>query len=399
MSDLIPWGYGGVQLAQQYQMNQQLMRGREVGIQQAQQNLDAGEAEQQINQQAASMFQTLAKGGTIPGASANPNDTAGSPAEAFDKVGSTMLNVGQPNKAMEYFKAAGTLRKSQNEAAKALTDQQEAKYKLLNQQADIIGRDLGGATNADEWNQGIQSLQQQAAAGIIPQALADQVKNLPFTPEVAKHFRDAALSVKDKASLDMQGQRAQMAEDAKVATANYRAQRLQQEQQKIDDAKEARDKAEKTGKIASAPTNAQIKEAEGVVSSVILGDNAPPKPKTGTTSHSYQAYQAGVVSIANRAQDMLKENPGLTRDEALNRAALESKAAGDWDVVTDKHIFSSDETSVSYQGAGKQPEEALPIPMTADKQPDMSSLKVGRWYDNGGKKGKYLGDGKWEVIQ
>jgi hypothetical protein len=174
---------------------------------------------------------------------------------------------------------------------------------------------------------------------------------------------------------------------------------LQLDKQKIEDARIAKEKAAKTGKLASAPTTAQIKEAEGVVSSVILGDNTPPKPKSGTTSQSYQAYQAGVVSIANRAQDMLKENPGLTRDEALNRAALESKAAGDWDVVTDKHLFSSDETSISYQGAGKQPEEALPIPMTDDNKPDMSSLKVGRWYDNGGKKGKYLGDGKWEVIQ
>lgn len=398
MSDLVPWGYGGIQLNQQYQMNQQLMRARDVGIQQAQQDLDASQQEQQINQQAASMFQTLAKGGTIPGASTNPADEAGSPAEAFDKVASTMLNIGQPNKAMDYFKAASTLRKSQNEAVAALTKQQQAKYDLLYKQADLIGRDLGGATNADEWNQGVQSMQEQAAAGIIPKALADQVKNLPYTPELAAHFRNSALSVKDKANLDMQAQRAAMTEDAQKQTQNYRDQRLALDRQKVEDARIEKEKKEKTGASASAPTTAQIREAEGVVSSLIFNNEAPPKPKTGETSQSYQAYMAGVTAIASQAQDMIRENKGLTRTEALNRAALASKAAGDWDVQNEKHIFSPDETSVTFSGAGKQPEDALPIPMN-NNAPDMSRLKAGRWYDNNGKKGKYLGDGKWEVIQ
>lgn len=398
MSDLVPWGYGGIQLNQQYQMNQQLMRARDVGIQQAQQDLDASQQEQQINQQAASMFQTLAKGGTIPGASTNPADEAGSPAEAFDKVASTMLNIGQPNKAMDYFKAASTLRKSQNEAVAALTKQQQAKYDLLYKQADLIGRDLGGATNADEWNQGVQSMQEQAAAGIIPKALADQVKNLPYTPELAAHFRNSALSVKDKANLDMQAQRAAMTEDAQKQTQNYRDQRLALDRQKVEDARIEKEKKEKTGASASAPTTAQIREAEGVVSSLIFNNEAPPKPKTGETSQSYQAYMAGVTAIASQAQDMIRENKGLTRTEALNRAALASKAAGDWDVQNEKHIFSPDETSVTFSGAGKQPEDAMPMPM--DKgAPDMSHLQAGRWYTYGSTTFRYDGDGKASVIK
>lgn len=405
MSDLVPWGYGGVQLAQQYQMNQQLMRARDVGIQQAQQDLDASQQEQQINQQAASMFQTLAKGGTIPGASTNPADEAGSPAEAFDKVASTMLNIGQPNKALDYFKAASTLRKSQNEAVAALTKQQQAKYDLLYKQADLIGRDLGGATNADEWNQGVQSMQEQAAAGIIPKALADQVKNLPYTPELAAHFRNSALSVKDKANLDMQAQRAAMTEDAQRQTQNYRDQRLALDRQKVEDARIEREKKEKTGASASAPTTAQIKEAEGVVTSVIFNGNAPDPylnkedKATDSKTLSYQAYQAGVTAIANQANQMLKENRGLTRQEALNRAALASKASGDWETITEKGgWFDADSTTTSFNSAGKQPEDAMPMPMN-NNTPDMSRLKAGRWYTYGSTTFRYDGDGKASVIK
>src|SRR5574337_42645 len=102
MADLIPWGFGGLQAAQQLQMNQQLMRGREVGIQQAQANLDQTEKDNELNQQAAALFQNIAKGdstSTTPGSS--PTEQI-DPVEAFNKVGNAMLSVGAPKKASEF---------------------------------------------------------------------------------------------------------------------------------------------------------------------------------------------------------------------------------------------------------------------------------------------------------
>jgi hypothetical protein len=385
-------------------MNDQLMRGREIGIQQAQQNLDASAQEQQINQQAASMFQTLAKGGSVTSPASNNSDTVSSPAEAFDKVASNLLAVGAPKKALEYFNAAGKLRDSQNKAINDQLTQQKSQADLLAKQADFMGRDLGGATNLEEWNQGIAAMQQQADAGLFPQATVDQYKAIPFTPEAAAHIRDAAMSVKDKASLDMQAARI-AAQDNRDASADaYRKARLAQEQQKIESAKTAKDKATKTGALASAPTPAQVREAEGVVSSLVFDNNAPTKPKAGTTSQSYQAYMAGVTSIASQAQQMMQDNRGLTRQEALNRAVLLSKAEGDWDIHTEepsaigKLLGSDAETSVRYNSAGKQPEDAIPAPV-ADGKIDPSGLKVGRWYTHGDTKFKYDGNGKISVLQ
>lgn len=396
MADLVPWGYGGVQLAQQYQMNDQLMQMRDLAMQNDQTDLDKKQQDLAIDQKAAQMMSDIAKGNPTKISNPNPDDQVATYADGFRKVGANLMEMGAPNQAMKYFQNAAALQKDEDAVANAQLNRQKGKAELLLKQSDIMARDLGDAQNEEQWNQGLDAMEQ---SGIFDPAIIQQYRKIPFHPEAAATIKQRALSVKDQAQLDYQQQQEARIQANADRTASIQLQRLAFDKQKEADRKREKDLSAKTGKAATAPNKDELKSAEASVTNLIFNGKIPKQiGDGGEDTSSYRAYQAGVQSIAAQAKQMVRENKGLSWEAAVSRATLASKAAGDWDIQTETHMFSDDETVTSFNGQGKQPEDALPIPMT-DNKPDTSSLKKGRWYISPtGKKGKWNGTG-FDVMQ
>lgn len=396
MPELIPWGFGGLQAAQQMQMNDQAMQMNSLAMQKDQAALDQQQQDDAISQQAADYLSKIAKGQPVSGDNPAEEQTS-SYAEAFRKTGAHLVDMGAPNQAMKYFKSAAELDKSETDDAKARLDQVKSKAELLLKQSDIMARDLGSAQNEEQWNQGIAQMEQ---SGIFPPDVIQQYKNMPFHPQAAAMIRQRALSVKDQAQIDYQQQQEQRVQANADRSAGIQLQRLAFDKQKEQARVREKELAEKTGKSATAPNKDELKSVEASVANLIFNGKPPAQYADGSAedSPSYNAYRAGIQQIAANAKQMVRENKGLSWQAAVSRATLMSKSEGDWDMHTESHLFGDDETTTTFNGTGKQPDDALPTPMV-DNKLDTKSLKNGRWYlSPTGKRGKWNGT-SFDVIE
>jgi len=398
MADLVPWGYGGVQLAQENQMNQQLMQMRDLSMQKDQTELDQTQADAAVQRDAAAYMKKIASGQSIQSSGSAPTDQdASSYSDGFRKTGQHLMQMGAPKQALEYLKAADTLDKSEIDNANSQLDGKKKKGEILLQQSDIMARDLGNATSQEEWNAGIKAMQD---SGLFTSAQVSQFKNIPFHPAAAALIRQRAISVKDQATLDLQAQQNQRLQANSDRDASLRMQRLSFDKYVETQRQRERIQDKKTGKEATAPNTDELKSAETSVSNLIFNGKPPSQLEDGEDSPNYIAYKAGIQSIAANAKQMVRDNKGLSWDAAVSRATLLSKTQGDWDIQTDKSFFRSDTTTTTFNGQGKQPEDAIPMPVTQDNKPDPSQLKVGRWYisPTNGKTGKWNGR-SFDIMQ
>lgn len=394
MPELVPWGYGGLQLDQQSRMNEQTMQMNNLAMQESQNKIDQEEQDSQMQQMASSYLSKIAKG--QPVTSGGTTTDASSYAGAFRQTGAYMAEMGAPDQAMKFFKSANELDKAEVDNAKARLDTQKTKAEILLKQSDIMARDLGNATNEDEWNQGLDAMEQ---SGIFSPEVVQQFRQMPFHPQAAAMIRQRALSVKDQAALDYQQQQEQRIQANADRTASIQMQKLAWDKQKFKEEQRQKALNEKTGKAATAPNKDELNSVEASVANLIFNGKVPKEiGGGGEESPSYRAYKAGIQQIAANAKQMVRDNKGLSWEAAVSRATLQSKTQGDWDITTDSSWFGDDETQATFNGLGKQPEDALPIPMANDK-PDMSSLKKGRWYlSPTGKKGRWNGK-SFDVMQ
>lgn len=395
MPELVPWGYGGLQLDQQYRANEQTIQMNNLAMQESQRKADQEQQDSELQQMAADRLSKIAKGQSVTNSGVT-DDVQSSYAGAFRQTGAYMAEMGAPDQAMKFFKSANEIDKAETDNAKARLDQQKNKAEILLKQSDIMARDLGNATNEDEWNQGLDAMEK---SGIFPQEVIQQYKQMPFHPQAAAMIRQRALSVKDQATLDYQQQQEQRIQANADRTASIQMQRLAWDKQKAREEQRQKEIDAKSGKAAMAPNKDELRSAESAVVNLIF-NGKPPKQlgDDGEDSPSYRAYQAGIQQIAASAKQMVRENKGLSWEAAISRATLQSKTEGDWDVQTQTHLIGDDDTTATFNGLGKEPEDALPMPM-ADDKPNTSALKKGRWYlSPTGKKGRWNGKG-FDVMQ
>lgn len=251
-----------------------------------------------------------------------------------------------------------------------------------------------------EFNQGIQEL---VDTGVMPAAHAQHLLNVPFDARSMKVLQEKALSVKDQANLSLQQQQESRIQANADRTASIQMQRLAISKAQLAETKWKNRHDEKTGKTATAPTKADLDAAKTAVGNVIFDGELPSALKKAVAADdesdpNYIAYMAGVQNIASSAKKKVKENKGIDYNTALTRATMESKNAGDWNLIESEGFFGDDK--VTFEGTGKNPEDALPIPTGEGGTPNTSSLKTGRWYisPDGKGVGKWNGE-TFEVIQ
>lgn len=141
----LKFGAGGLQAFQADQMNEQVMRMRELAMDDQRIDMATKERQAHIQQEAGKYMSSLAKGQPAGGP---PDEQTNTYADAFRQTAGRLVELGAPDQAMKYFEAAGKIDKQEVDLAKTRVDTQKGKAELLLKQSDAIGRIASTATSA-----------------------------------------------------------------------------------------------------------------------------------------------------------------------------------------------------------------------------------------------------------
>lgn len=380
--DLSMVGLRGLEQARQT-LNDQAARGL-VEQQTREQKIenDLAEKENEIQQQALDYLNGIATGRVKP----SDSDMLGDPdfdsqATPLERIGRRMIDMGAVNRGAEYLKAGIDIRKKEDEMLTAKETREKTRLDNIISTASIVSKTIGVARNESEWRYGLAQLKKMPdVVKILGEDQFAALEGMEFDPDVVKYFNDQAMTAKERADLDLRAMGEQRQQRAAIELAEYRSSLLDINNANLDERRRENDLKRKEGgaKADTGPTEAQVKSAKAAVANVIFQGKVPPKE-----SQEYVAFEAGAQSIAARAQAMVRENKGLTWNEAVQRATTESQAAGDWSTlkVLMDHKFlgvryrqTTEERGRQFKDRGSNPLDAIPMPASKNQ------LKTGAYY-------------------
>lgn len=293
-------------------------------------------------------------------------------ADVNDNIALQLYKAGQPVEGSKAANRSAQMRFRTAEAGAqgALQSEREMKTELaLNDKMISI---YAGARDERSWATA------HMLAGEMYPGEANPLADVPYSPQAADRVRATLLKEKDR----LHAVQEQRITDARVANygnlADFRSSRLDILQQNADTQSRRVDIYEKNaGKVKGEkpigfPTKVELGAAEDKLKAVL------PFPLPG------DEMDAARQQVASDAKALMRANPALAPDQALQRAV--TKAVEDGDLVTVSKLYGSKTT---FQGGGKTPETALPA--TRD-----TKFKSGRYYNT--PKGVMKFDGKGFVA-
>lgn len=343
---------------------------------------DLAEKENEIQQQALDYLNGIATGRVKP----SDSDLLGDPdfdsqATPLERIGRRMIDMGAVNRGSEYLKAGIDIRKKEDEMLTAKETREKTRLDNIISTASIVSKTIGVARNESEWRYGLAQLKKMPdVVKILGEDQFAALEGMEFDPDVVKYFNDQAMTAKERADLDLRAMGEARQQRSAVELAEYRSSLLDINNANLEERRRENDLKQKEGgaKADTGPTEAQVKSAKAAVANVIFQGKVPPKE-----SQEYVAFEAGAQSIAARAQAMVRENKGLTWNEAVQRATTESQAAGDWSTlkVLMDHKFlgvryrqTTEERGRQFKDRGSNPLDAIPMPASKNQ------LKTGAYY-------------------
>lgn len=292
-----------------------------------------------------------------------------SSARPLEIVGDVLLSGGAIKRAIDALKEASNIRRDESLNARAEFENAKDQVDTVLKTANAVAQTIGVARNESEWRYGLSQLREH---GIMPEEQLSALEGMDYDEDVVAYLNEQAISAYNRAQLQMTSSRdAVNKRQADSRIANSRA-LTQIAQGRLKLAQEAAARAAKNGKSVNAPTTDQRKAAEAAIVNQVF------KGKPPTTADQKAAMAAGVQAVAARAQALVRENKALDYDTALNRAIIESQAAGDWEETTEGALWWK-EDKVSF-GKGRTPATAITLPQTAEGKPDATKLKKGKFY-------------------
>ena len=380
--DLSMVGLRGLEQARQT-LNDEAARGLvEQQAREKQIENDLAEKENEIQQQALDYLNGIATGRVKP----SDSDLLGDPdfdsqATPLERIGRRMIDMGAVNRGAEYLKAGVDIRKKEDEMLTAKETREKTRLDNIISTASIVSKTIGVARNESEWRYGLAQLKKMPdVVKILGEDQFAALEGMEFDPDVVKYFNDQAMTAKERADLDLRAMGEARQQRSAVELAEYRSALLDINTANLEERRRETDLKQKEGgaKADTGPTEAQVKSAKAAVANVIFQGKVPPKE-----SQEYVAFEAGAQSIAARAQAMVRENKGLTWNEAVQRATTESQAAGDWSTlkVLMDHKFlgvryrqTTEERGRQFKDRGSNPLDAVPMPASKNQ------LKTGAYY-------------------
>ena len=342
---------------------------------------------QQLNQLASQRLQSVLNGDVQPAADSDAiAKRIKSLAEPMEAVADVYYRGGAISKAMEISKAASEIRKRESDIEADQYNNQQTRLENMIKGADIAARTVGIARNESEWRQGMKELE---GTGIIEPELMEQLKSMPYDPDVAAYFRDRAVQVADQARLDLQRETNDRLERQGAIEAGQMERRIRLQEARDNEVRRHNRVIEKAsgGKAAGivAPNSDELRSAKAALLSSVYSDFK------GKDIESDSDFTAAADYVAAQAQQLVKQNKGMDWNTAVQQAIMRGEQAGAFGATEGDNWFlrkigQGDESEPKFDGKGLSAQTAIPMPNSK------AEMKKGRYYITS--RGRALWNGK-----
>jgi len=303
----------------------------------------------------------------------------------LDQLASATAKAGLINKATDLTKAAAEIRAKEAQTAASGATKRLNELKLVQQNAELMGQILGGATDDSSW-QMANSLYAMQTGQPSPFA------GLPYSPELVQRLTDASLSAKEKAQVEGNRLTREATEAYRKAMLGNSAAARETARDRFELEKERERRLAKGGGGTTMPGSPSEEERTEVKRQLRLSG----VDLTGMNSDSVNST---AYSVASRARELQAANKGLGRAQALSQAIEEAQQSGELEVVTagaGKIPYTDIEVGGTKRFAGKKAKtKAITQALPADR----NSLKAGVIYNTARGPAKYLGNGRFATVE
>ncbi len=346
-----------------------------------------------LDARAAASLQALAAGERPagPGVELDPSSAA----SPHEHLGRFYLQAGAVERGTALLNDAHKIRKEEAGMENDKWMAQERRLSNIQKGAEIVSQNLGIARNESEWQLGLRRVRDAVDQGlfVMDPELLDQLESIPYDPEAAAYFNQAAIDAKGRAELELRQE--SEARQAAVAAAQLAqgATRVQIAAARLEETRRHNANMEKVaGRGTTASTEVTATARDAMAARLIAGPMAQiADPITGKlVDRNSSIVQDMAIRLEEDARILLNRVPGLTMDQARERAVQQAIQAGE--IVPGKPdtawIGNNAEAGGTSRSAGRDAAGPTPVP------DDPKMLVVGREYVNAeGLKAVWTGTG------
>jgi len=246
------------------------------------------------------------------------------------------FDAGFPERAAELAAEAANIQSRQATAANARSNQALHEYKLISDQANQFLNLLSSAVDQPSWDAAV------AQSELITGEPSD-LRGTTYDPAVVDNLSRQLMTAKERADLALRKE--ERASIDRVRKSNAELQKLREGLVRAQTTL-ARERAEKLKRDAGSGTAvAPTRVITAVVDRINNDFISPPTPEGARTM---------ARPIAERAAEMMRNNPALRESEAVNRAYLEAYQSGTFQGLrlkgqpTDKELEKQKELASKY---------------------------------------------------
>jgi hypothetical protein len=281
------------------------------------------------------------------------------------------MRGGAPKMGMDLMKAASEIQKREADIRNDQVLAKQRKLENIIKGADIAGRALGKAQNQSEWDAGLRVVED---SGIIEPHLMEQLRKIPYDPNVAAYFLDQAISASDKARLDMAQAQMDSTNARAAVVASQTSRRIQLQEIRDKETTRHNRAVEKAGggkAVVTAPSERELKSTRALLKTTLFNDTEADPEELNSASEY----------VATQAKQIIKENDAIDWTTAVQQATMRAQQSGVFSDVPGTSGFfglGGKPAKVGFDPSaafdGKSPAGAMAMPATK------SALKKGAFY-------------------
>ena len=347
-----------------------------------------------LDARAAASLQALAAGERPAGSGVELDPS--SAASPHEHLGRFYLQAGAVERGTALLNDAHKIRKEEADMENDKWLAQERRLSNIQKGAEIVSQNLGIARNESEWQLGLRRVRDAVDQGlfVMEPELLQQLEDMPYDPEAAAYFNQAAIDAKGRADLELRQE--SEARQAAVADAQLAqgATRVQIAAARLEEARKHNANMEKVaGRGTTANTEVTATARDAMAARLIAGPMAQiVDPITGKlVDRNSSIVQDMAIRLEEDARILLNRVPGLTMDQARERAVQQAIQAGE--IVEGKPDTSSipfrDNSTPGSVKRNPARDSNLPKPIPGSA----NDLVVGELYMTADGPGTWDGDG------
>ena len=285
-----------------------------------------------LDARAAASLQALAAGERPAGSGVELDPS--SAASPHEHLGRFYLQAGAVERGTALLNDAHKIRKEEADMENDKWLAQERRLNNIQKGAEIVSQNLGIARNESEWRLGLRRVREAVDQGlfVMEPELLQQLEDMPYDPEAAAYFNQAAIDAKGRAELELRQE--SEARQAAVAAAQLAqgATRVQISAARLEETRRHNANMEKfAGRGTNANTEVTATARDAMAARLVAGPMAQiADPITGKlVDRNSSIVQDMAIRLEEDARILLNRVPGLTMDQARERAVQQAIQAGE----------------------------------------------------------------------